>query len=412
MIKSFKKTLMVCLILLSSFIVQKDISGLDDDIQRVVSSNNKFALKLYTGVAQGEGNLFISPFSISSALAMAYAGARGNTEAQMADVLHFDLPQERLHPAFYELMQDLRADPEKASYELAIANALWGQIDYEFYQEYIKITEDFYDAGFKEVDFIKERESTRLRINRWVEIRTKDKIKDLIAEDMLNELTRLVLTNAIYFKGKWAFPFDEETTKDDLFTLREGEKVPVPMMHQTRNFNYTENETFQALEMPYLGEDLSMVIFLPKKIDGLRELEEMLTERNIENWCSRLKKTKVITYIPKFKMSSKFSLAETLKLMGMKDAFDSKLADFSGMTPDPVGLYIFKVMHKAFVDVNEEGTEAAAATSVFYKARWHKKEPPKPVFRADHPFIFIIRDMRSESILFMGRLMDPREYLL
>ena len=377
------------------------------DKDLVVEGNHQFAFDLYSQVGKGDGNLFFSPFSISTALAMTYAGAKGNTETQMAQTLHFSLSQERLHPGYSALMHGLQADPAHSGFELSIANALWGQSGYEFHKEFIDITGDHYDAGFKEVDFVKDTEQARGTINRWVEEKTRDKIKELIKPGILTDLTRLVLTNAIYFKGQWMSQFKKERTLPEPFELMNGEKVEVPMMNQTREFNYSENETAQILEMPYEGNKLSMVIFLPKEKRDIKELEGLLETENFNHWVSTLQKQEVIVSLPKFKMISEFLLNETLEALVMTDAFDVASADFSGMTPDPVGLYISAVVHKAFVDVNEEGTEAAAATAVIMNLKAMMPEP-KPVFRADHPFIFIIRDKSSDSILFIGRVMDPR----
>ena len=377
------------------------------DKEIVVEGNNKFAFDLYSQLKEEDGNLFFSPCSVSTALAMTYAGARGNTATQMADVLHFTLSQERLHPVFSELTQNLTADPERNSYQLAIANALWGQSGYEFYKEFINITKDYYDAGFKEVDYKddRERERSRQKINLWVEDKTNDKIKELIKQGILTSLTRLVLTNAIYFKGNWVLQFNPEQTRNSLFTPIEGQEVDVPMMNQTAEFNYSENDILQVLEMSYAGDELSMIIFLPKQASGLKKVESLLTVEKMESWLATLRKQEVIISLPKFKMTSEFLLNKALVSLGMVDAFTMK-ADFSGMTPDPVGFYISKVIHKAFVDVNEEGTEAAAATAVFMLKR--AAPMPKPIFRADHPFIFIIRDIQTNSILFLGRVTDPR----
>jgi serpin B len=377
------------------------------DKEIIVEDNNKFAFDLYSQVRKDDGNLFFSPFSISTALAMTYAGAKGNTETQMAETLRFSLSQERLHPAFLTLMQELQADSEKKGFELSIANALWGQEGYKFHEAFIDITESYYEAGFKEADFIKNIEQTRQSINTWVEEKTKDKIKELIKPGILNDLTRLVLTNAIYFKGKWMSQFIKERNSQQEFKLLSGKKVEIPMMNQTKEFGYFENDGLQVLEMPYEGDKLAMVILLPKETNSINNLENSLSPENVKGWLSRLQKQEVIVFMPKFKMTSEFELNKTLEILGMTDAF-SKKADFSGMTPDPVGLYISKVIHKAFVDVNEEGTEAAAATAVVMTFGGMPKPKPKPVFRADRPFVFVIRDMKSGSILFMGRVMDPR----
>ncbi len=380
------------------------------DKQTVIQGNNEFAFDLYAKLSKEKegGNLFFSPASISTALAMTYAGARANTATQMANTLHFTLSQEQLHPAFSELMKELEADPQKSGYRLSRANALWGQTGYKFYDEFISITKNYYDAGFKEVDFIndKNREETRKTINSWVEDKTNYKIKDLIKPGILENLTRLVLTNAIYFKGKWQFQFDAKNTQNSAFTLLSGEEIRVPMMNQAKEFNYMENEELQIIEMPYVGDKLSMAALLPKKIDGLKQVEGSLTQDNLNNWSSNLRNREVVVSLPKFKMTSEFELNEALKSLGMVDAFNMESADFSGMTPNPVGLYISKVIHKAFVDVNEEGTEALAATAVAMAESGIPE--PKPVFRADHPFVFIIRDTNSGNILFIGRVTDPR----
>lgn len=335
------------------------------------------------------------------------AGARGNTETQMAQALHFSLSQERLHPGYAVLMHGLQAEQAQSGLELSIANVLWGQSGYEFHKEFIDVTRDYYDAGFKEVDFVKDTEQARVTINGWVEEKTRDKIKELIKPGILTDLTRLVLTNAIYFKGKWMSRFEKERTLPGPFFLMNGEKAEVAMMNQTRELNYSEDETAQILEMPYEGNQLSMVILLPKEKKGVKDLESLLGAETFKNWVSALHKQDVIVSLPKFKMTSEFLLSEALKSLGMTDAFDAS-ADFSGMTPDPTGLYISEVIHKAFVDVSEEGTEAAAATAVVMMRLTAVLPDPKPVFRADHPFIFVIRDKSSDSILFIGRVMDPR----
>ena len=397
---------------------EKTDQGQKTEQQTVVEGNNEFALELYAKLRTQEGNLFFSPYSISTALAMAYAGARGETEAQMARVMHFPagpkvLPkdydgpiqqgwdQERFHSAFGAIIKDLNAKGEKGNYELSVANALWGQKGYGFLAEFLELIEAKYGGKLNEVDFIAATEAARQTINAWVEKETKDKIKNLIRKGVLDKLTRLVLTNAIYFKGNWARHFEEDKTKEAPFTLISGEKVNVPMMNQTAEFNYMETEDFQGLELPYVDDELSMIILLPKEADGLGRFEETFTAKNLLKWLARFRKRKVIVSVPKFKMTRQFSLADVLKSMGMTSAFSGK-ADFSGMT-GVRDLYISAVIHKAFVDVNEEGTEAAAATAVVQKFI-----SPKPLFfRTDHPFLFLIRDNKAGSILFIGRAMNP-----
>jgi len=375
----------------------------NNDVNILVSGNSAFALDLYRRLSTEKGNIFLSPYSISSALSMTYAGARGETAKQMAKVLRFTLPQERLHQTFSKLSKLLQSNAK--GYQLSIANALWGQKDYKFLQEFLDVTDKYYEAGFKEVDFIDEtaREETRQMINKWVEDKTNGKIKNLLGPRDLSMLTRLVLTNAIYFKGKWEFQFDPKNTNDMPFYISEKVKVDTPMMYQKSKFNYTEDEDVQVLEMLYTGKDLSMVIVLPKPDKSLSKIEKSLTTKKLKNWLSALSEREVEVYIPRFKIEKRFVLNEPLEKMGMVDAFDMMKADFSGMTPKP-DLHISSVIHQAFVEVNEEGTEASAATAVIMAT----KAVVKPtVFRADRPFIFFIRDIRSGSILFIGRLVEP-----
>lgn len=375
------------------------------DIKIVTEGNNAFALDLYEQLKEGDANLFFSPYSISTVLAMTYAGAGGDTETQMAQALHFDLSQKPLHEAFAKLIKRTNKMGEKGNFQLTIANALWYQKDYKLLEEYMNLTEDSYEARIDALDFKGATEVSRVMINTWVEKKTQYKIRDLIKLGVLNELTRLVLTNAIYFKGKWASQFKREATQYAPFTLNSGEKVDVPMMNQTQDFNYAEEDSLKILEMPYIGKDLSMVIFLPKEPADIKGLEEIFTYDNVKLWLRKLNKMEVVTTIPRFKTTSEFSLRKVLAELGMTDAFDPQSANFSGMTGKK-DLWINAVLHKAFVEVNEEGTEAAAATGVVMKIT---AVMPKTYFTADHPFIFIIRDVRSNSILFCGRIMDPHK---
>ncbi|MHC4585111.1 MAG: serpin family protein [Planctomycetota bacterium] len=380
------------------------------DKQLVVSGNNEFAFELYAKLNGKEGNLFFSPYSISTALSLAYCGARGETETEMATALHLPtatkdtLGQMRFHSAFGKIIKDLNSRGEKDGYELRVANALWGQNGYGFLEEYLELIETNYGGKLNEVDFIRAAESARKTINKWVEKKTNDKIKNLIKKGVLNSMTRLVLTNAIYFKGNWARQFEKDKTNDALFTLADGEKVDAAMMNQTAEFGYLETESFQGLELPYVDDELSMIIFLPKEIDCLDEFEKTLTVENLSKWLNKLYKCEVVVSVPKFKMTSEFDLASVLKSMGMTDAFSSN-ANFSGINGQR-DLFISAVIHKAYVDVNEEGTEAAAATAVTMKLT--SVMPGRiPVFKADHPFLFLIRDNDSGSILFIGRVMNP-----
>ncbi len=370
----------------------------------LAASNNAFALDLYARVRGQGGNLFLSPYSISSALAMTHAGARGNTAAQMAKALHFDLDGAKLHEAFGKLTGDLNAAGAKSDFALTVANALWVQEGFELLKEYLGLTKSAYGASPHPVDFAKATEAARQTINRWVEEQTRDKIKDLIPKGMLGSLARLVLTNAIYFKGRWATEFFADHTRERPFTLASGEKVSVPTMHHMAGFPFLQGDGFQAIALPYKGDALSMVILLPAKADGLPALEKSLSAESLVKWIAAMKAQDVFVALPKFKATTTLLLAETLQAMGMPDAFRLPPADFSGMTGKK-DLFISQVIHKAFVDVNETGTEAAAATAVIMEGA---AAPQFVEFTADHPFLFLIRDNRSGSILFLGRLANPK----
>ena len=379
-------------------------AAIDPNQQIVVAGNNKFALELYGKLENQQGNLFLSPYSISTALAMTSAGARGQTEKQMAETLCFaPVKNEQFHRTFGEIIGQLNASGEKGGYELVVANALWGQKDYKFLPDFLTLVRENYGGDLKQVDFAAQTEAVRKTINTWVESKTKDKIKELIKPGMLDTMTRLVLTNAIYFKGKWESQFKPERTQDSPFVLLDGQKVNVPMMNQTGKFGYMEANDIWLLEMPYVNNDLSMVVLLPKKADGVKGLEKEFVSDNLAGWLAKMHKREVQVFFPRFKMTSEFELAKVLGAMGMPDAFSGK-ADFSGMTGNK-DLFISAVVHKAYVDVNEEGTEAAAATGVTMKLT--SVAPPPPVFRADHPFIFLIRDNQTGSILFLGRVANP-----
>jgi serpin B len=375
------------------------------DAEHLVKGNAAFALDLYSALHKQEGNLFLSPYSISTALAMTYGGARGDTREQMAKALKFTLPQNQLHGAFARLQAQLNTEQDKGDIELTVANALWAEKHYSFLEDFIQSTNKNYGAPLNRVDFTNTPEETRKRINKWAEQKTNDKIKDLIQPGVLNALTRLVLTNAIYFKGNWSHQFKESETKNDRFWLTRDKAVTVPLMTQKGDFSYGKNEDMQLLALPYVGDNLSMLVLLPNEVDGLSKLETTLTEDTLASWLPLLRKREVRVFLPKFTMTSEFNLGKILAAMGMPDAFTPQ-ADFSGMTGNR-DLYINAVIHKAFVDVNEEGTEAAAATAVTMK--FTSAGTPPPEFRADHPFLFLIRHNPSGSILFLGRVADPAQ---
>jgi serpin B len=401
-----KPAKITCFIILLAIIAYCRAGVAEPNSNVVVEGNNKFALEIYRNLQGREGNLFLSPYSISTALSMTCEGARGQTEKQMAETLCFpSMSSSQFRKEFGEIIGQLNEAGQKGGYELVVANALWGQKDYKFLNDFLAVVKTNYDGDLQQVDFATQTEEARKTINAWVERKTKDKIKELIKPGMVDSMTRLVLTNAIYFKGKWASEFKPERTQDAPFTLLDGQIVNVPMMTQTEKFGYTETDTAQVLEMPYVNDELSMVILLPKKIDGVSDLEKELGHGKIEGWLDRLRKREVQVFLPRFKMTSEFELAGVLSSMGMPDAFSSK-ADFSGMTGNR-DLFISAVVHKAYVDVNEEGTEAAAATGVVMKLT--SVAPPPPIFRADHPFFLLIRDNHTGSILFMGRLENPTD---
>lgn len=372
----------------------------------LVQGNNAFAVDLYGQLRQRGGNLFFSPASISTALGMTYAGARGTTAAEMEKALHLGLPADRLHPAMGTLLRSLNA--AHAGYQLRLADALWAQQGEPFLPAFLDLTKADYAAGFRPVDFAKAPEKARLTINQWVEQQTEDKIKDLLQPGVVTPDTRLVLTNAIYFKANWNTQFKKADTKEEDFHLAGGQTVRAPLMHREGRFSYFNGGTFQVLEIPYTGAELSMIVLLPNDAGGLPAVEQSLTPSKLKQWLGQLHPVpKVILTLPRFKMTEQFELGKALGALGMRQAFVRGAADFSAMDGRR-DLYISAAIHKAYVDVDEEGTEAAAATATTMRALSMPMAPEKPiVFRADHPFLFVIRDNRSGGILFMGRVSDP-----
>jgi len=380
----------------------------ESDLAAVVRGNGAFALDLYSRISSRSGNLFFSPFSISTALAMTYGGAQGATAEEMAAALRFPFGQDRLHPAFANLLRQIKG--KSRDVELSLANGLWAQRGYEFHESFRDLVKTHYGAELRELDFAAAAKACRI-INEWVETETHGKIRDLIGSGMLNQLTRLVLANAIYFKGDWESPFQKERTKDAPFTVTPKQKVTVPMMCRQELFGYMETKSFQALRLPYAGWDLSMLIFLPRKVDGLPSFEESFTPREVENWLDMLSLQEVRVFLPRFRVTSAFTLNQVLAEMGVRLPFDASAADFSGMTASKP-LFISLVVHQAYVDVDEKGTEAAAVTALTAprcaRSPWPRRVSI-PVFRADHPFLFLIVDHRSGSILFLGRVTNPKE---
>jgi serpin B len=374
-----------------------------------VKGSNAFAVDLYGKLAVEKGNLFFSPYSISTCVAMTYAGAKGKTAGEMAATMHYDKDAATVCEAYAALIREINGDGKPRGFQLSTANSLWGQKGYGFLPDYLDRVKKSFGAGLTEVDFLKDTEGSRKAINAWVEKETQEKIKDLIPPGGLDAQTRLVLANAIYFKAAWLWQFKKEVTKDDDFAVADGEKVKVPMMYQTERFNYIETPDLQILGMPYRDSTMAMAVLLPKKVDGLGALEKSLTAEKLAAWLGklRLEGGRVHVTLPRFKMTATLQLGKTLAGMGMPLAFDPQNADFSGMNGGQEPLWIGAVIHKAFVDVNEEGTEAAAATAIAMVGAAMMPEQPK-VFKADHPFLILIHDTASGEILFMGRVTSPK----
>jgi serpin B len=376
----------------------------------VVPGNTAFAFDLYSKLSASEGNLFFSPYSISTCLGMVYGGARGETAKQMARTLHFNASPTALPPLCGELQRELNAMQSTNGIELNIANGLWGQEKHPFLPAFLQMARQDFGANLKQVDFTTQAESARNDINAWVSTQTRDKINNLIPPGALNEATRLVLVNAIYFKGRWSSPFKPSQTAPAPFFVAAEKKVEVPLMHIQDRFRYAENPDCQLLELSYAsdnGPGLSMMVLLPRKIDGLPQLEKLLNAATLNRWRESAAFEKVNVFLPKFKLTSEFQLGPTLVALGMPRPFTAA-ADFSGLD-GAKDLFISAVIHKAYVDVNESGTEAAAATGVMVGMNAVMRPRPVPVFRADHPFIFLICDEHSGSILFLGRTENPAE---
>jgi serine protease inhibitor len=370
-------------------------------LTEAAAGNNAFAFGLYRAIRGGEGNLFYSPYSISLALAMTYAGARGETEKQMAQALHFTLPQEALHTAFNALELQLARPPQTdGGFELRTANSLWGQKDFVFRPEYLDLLAENYGAGLRLVDFkdAAAREQARSAINEWVSAQTEDKIKELLAKGILTEDTRLVLANAIYFKAEWEKHFYD--TQDDVFTLLDGVTVTVPLMTNRLEAPYVDGEGYQAIEIPYKGNRMRMVVLLPDE-GRFDAFEQTLDGERFSAILQALQPSDVKVYLPKFNYDASLELKPALSDMGMPDAFDGQRADFSGMTGTH-DLVLSHVVHKAFVAVDEAGTEAAAATGIVAEI-----VSMPSLMKIDHPFLFVIRDAETGAVLFVGRVLDP-----
>ncbi|XP_067013774.1 leukocyte elastase inhibitor isoform X4 [Anabrus simplex] len=394
------RTVFLLLVLSITMATESDRKALE----AVAKGNMAFTANLYKLLRETEGNVFFSPISIEVILALAYTGARGDTAEQMAAALQLPKDRSTLQAGFHSLMLSLKSTD---SMTLEIANRIFGQKSFPFEADFKTVAEKYFLSAAQEMNFAKEPEASRKIINQWVEERTRNKIRDLIPEGLIDSMTRMVLVNAIYFKGKWKSQFDADNTYPQPFHLSKRESKEVPMMHIKKKFGYAEREDLQAkvLVMPYVGDQISMVILLPDAIDGLDDLESKLDKIDMADILQSVENVEVEVTLPRFKLETTIDLNDPLKRLGMTDMFDEEAADFSGISKVE-GLFVSKVLQKAFIEVNEEGSEAAAATAVVIAMRMELW--PDPVFIADHPFLFVVFDYASNSPLFFGRLTTPQ----
>jgi serpin B len=374
-------------------------------LAELVQGNTRFALDLYHALFSTKDNQFSSPYSISLALAMAYTGARSDTAAEMVRTLHFPAP-ELLNPAFNALDQALRSRGQNVKegerFRLNIANATWGQKGFAFQSQFLDALAQYYASGLRIVDFKQAAEAARQTINQWVEEQTEGKIKDLLPSGSLDAMTRLVLTNAIYFNATWQHPFDAQGTQDGAFYLLDGGQVTVPMMHQTAHLGYASGTAYQVVELPYVGGDMAMDIILPDAGTFAGWAQDLDADA-LTAILNGMTFTQVELTMPRFRFESRVGLKEALQKLGMGQAFTTA-ADFSGMTGKPE-LFIDNVYHKAFVAVDEKGTEAAAATAVVMNLT---AMPARPTaLTVDRPFLFLIRDVATGTVLFLGHVLNP-----
>ena len=406
------------------FIASADDSGATTQgVNTVANANNQFAIDLYNEIdKESNENIFFSPWSISTAVAMAYEGARGDTAMEMQNVFYFPEDDSSRRSSYAKMLNTINKASGK--YKLHTANAIWLQEDYPFLEDYKDTISRYYLGEIKNLDFVKNPSGSSSKINSWVSKNTNNKIKEIVSPSMFSDLTRAVLTNAIYFKGKWEHQFDRDYTKPEDFTLESGQKTKVPMMRLTDedlDFNYVESDGVQILEMPYQGDKISMLVLLPRteipnqryereeiqpQLSDINQLQSILSAEKLQEWRSKMRPESVYIYMPKYTFETSYSLVNHLKSMGMSLPFTYPGADFSGMDGTQM-LYIDKVLHKAYIDVYEEGTEAAAATALVMT--FGSAGPRFIEFRADHPFIFLIQEKETGNILFMGRVNNPTQ---
>lgn len=372
----------------------------------IPEANNNFAFELYKQVNKPENNILFSPYSIESAFAMVYAGAESNTKKEFQSVFHFPSDKITLNKSFSELNNQLNDSERKDFYNLSIANSLWIEKTYPLLPQYLNIIKQYYEAAIQNVDFVGNKMAAVTEINRWVNEKTHSKIPSILKPSDVDSSTALVLVNAVYFKAFWQSKFTKYNTNAMPFRVSAQNTMQTDMMYQEKNFNYNENETVQYVELPYSFNLSSMVIVLPKQVNGLQNLEESINAQYLEKLHTGVTKKRVQLYLPKFKFDSAFQLNDSLKALGLVDAFTSK-ADFAGISAKK-DLFISKAIHKAFIEVNEDGTEAAAATAISMARGAMPPVYDKPVvFKADHPFMFFIIHNQSKAILFMGKVLKP-----
>jgi len=377
----------------------------DGEPIKVAKGNNAFALDLYSRLGKKHGNVVYSPYSLSVALAMLHEGASGETGEQIAKTLHLMMARDRLPESFAKLARDLQGDGEEHAVKLVVANALWGQKGYPFVAEYLRSLERSFQSSLKEVDFASDPDRARMTINRWVEEQTNHKIRELLKTGQVRRSTQFVLANAIYFKGAWLHPFSDSNTRIGEFFMTAEDKARATMMRGTNIYRYADAGDVELLDLKYADGRTSFIIVLPKKIDGLAEVERGLTPARLEGLLKKMKPRRVEAVIPRFKLHQGMNAAVELSGMGMPLAFSEK-ADFSGIARAKK-LSIGSLVHQAYLSLDEKGTEAAAATAIVVE-RVGKPAKTEPIlFRANHPFLFLIRDSRTELILFLGRFVDP-----
>jgi serpin B len=374
-------------------------------VSALTQSVNAFACDLYRELTSTRGNLTCSPFSVSAAMGLTCAGASGKTRDEMRSVLHLTSDDMQPFEGYRSLFAHLDASAKAGGSRWILANRIWVQSGTPLLPAFTQTARQSFRSEVGELDIQRAPEAARESMNRWVEAKTENRIRDLFPQGSIDAMTRLVLANAIYFKGRWSEPFDKDQTRLEPFHLTAKSVTTTQMMFLTHHFAFARIKGARVLELPYQGEQLSMLILLPDAIDGLSSLESRMSEDSLRIWTSSLGSREVRVGLPRFTATSQFTLSQTLAALGMPSAFDDKEADFSGMTGTR-GLFISLVVHKAFVDVNEEGTEAAAATGAVATVSTRAFEVPEE-FLADRPFLFLIRDRASGCILFLGRLADP-----